>query len=83
MCIGGAGVGAKAIPSYGPVYAYKGGSGPADGERQSDPHPHTAHVMSGQSGSGTAHYRLVGSMSFSVLEKPLFQTPRHTYRQGT
>ena len=37
LYIGGAGVGAKTIPSYGPVYPHKGGSGPADGERGSDP----------------------------------------------
>ena len=48
LCIGRAGVGADTISSYGPVYLYKEGSGPAD-----PPPPPTAHVISGQSGGGT------------------------------
>ena len=44
LCIGGAGVGAKTIPSYGSVYPYKGGRGVGGQdlqslERKSDPTP--------------------------------------------
>ena len=56
MCTEGARVGADTITSYGPAYPYKEESGPAE------PHLATAHVICGQSGGGTAHYRLVGSM---------------------
>ena len=61
LFIGGAGVVAQCIPSYGPVYPYKGGSGPAGSGEKVRPHPLTAHVISGQSGGGTMHYWLCNS----------------------
>ena len=52
-CIGGATVGTRTIPCYGPVYPYKGWlRNSRVGERNSDPTP-TAHVISGQPGDGT------------------------------
>ena len=58
----GAEVGVDTITSYGPAYPYKGGSGPAGSGEIVRPHPLTAHVTIGQSGFGTANYRLVGRM---------------------
>ena len=71
------------IPSYGPAYPYKGGSGPVGSGEKVRPHPHTVHVISGQSASGTACYRLVRSMQLSQSrKKPYSSYHGYTYRQG-
>ena len=61
VCRGSYREGAKTIPSYGRLYPYKGAQN-LQTEREGQTPPPTTHLMSGQSGGGAAHYRLVGSM---------------------
>ena len=83
MCIGGAWVVAETIPSYGPVCPYKRVSGPAGSGEKVRAHPHTAHVIIGQSGGGTVRYQLVRSMQLSQSRNnPYASYPGYVYRQG-
>ena len=49
----GGAVGTGTVPFDGPVYPFKGNGGSG---------PPTAHMICGQSGGGTAHYRLIQSI---------------------
>ena len=62
MYVQGAGVVADTITSFGPVYHYKGGSGPEGSGEKVRHHPLTAHMTIRQSGRVTASYGLVRSM---------------------